>query len=72
MKASKIKKKILLDIRIFVINIPLLIFGWFSSQYVSEPLFDVPDVIHILSMLFSTLISIYLILSWLFYDKLYN
>lgn len=72
MKNEKIKKKILLDLRLLLFAIPSVCFGWLSSPFVENKMFDIPALFSGFLAAPALLIVPYLIISWIFYDYFYN
>ena len=72
MKNEKIKKKILLDLRLLLFAIPSVCFGWLSSPFLENKMFDIPALFSGLLAAPALLIVPYLIISWIFYDYFYN
>ncbi len=72
MKNEKIKKKILLDLRLLLFAIPSVCFGWLSSPFLENKMFDIPALFSGFLAAPALLIVPYLIISWIFYDYFYN
>lgn len=72
MKNEKIKKKILLDLRLLLLAIPSVCFGWLSSPFLENKMFDIPALFAGVLSAPALLIVPYLIISWIFYDYFYN
>lgn len=72
MKSEKFKKKILLDLRLLVIAIPSFIAGFLSSPFVENKIFDIDPILSGMSGAPALLIIPYLIISWMFHDRLYK
>lgn len=72
MKNEKIKKKILLDLRLLLLTIPSVCFGWLSAPFVENKMFDIPALFAGFISAPALLFIPYLIISWMFYDYFYN
>ena len=72
MKNQKLKKKILLDLRLLVIAIPSFITGFLSSPFAEYKIFDIDPLLSGMSAAPALIIIPYLIISWMFYDRLYK
>lgn len=72
MKNQKLKKKILLDLRLLVIAIPSFVTGPLSSPFVENKIFDIGPLLSGMSGTPALIIMPYLIISWMFFDRLYK
>ena len=71
MKNKKLQKKILLDLRLLILAVLSVMFGFLSSPFVDNKMFDLSAGFSGLCALPAIVIIPYLIMSWVFYDRLY-
>jgi len=72
MKNKKLEKKILLDLRLFIILVPLFVAGFLSAPFVQNKFFDISPILSGICAAPALVIILYLVISWMFYDYFYE